>query len=206
MKTFFTFLVFVILLILMGCSTKLSYYNSTANNTQYSRSILTNAQLINWPADKRFSFGVVVTTDKNTSDSSQVHYAMFVPGYSSVDEIADLRIEYASPVMKKDLEYLASELDEILRNWSKKTSVEDGTYYEFLSTNADYFNSKKNTELGWYPSVKFEFQNTEKKLIGVLTLGPPNSKYKYKFDDMTKLAAFQMVVAKSITEIRKLED
>lgn len=206
MKTFLISLLLTILLALMGCSTKLSYYNSTANSTQYSRSILTNAQLINWPEDKRFSFGVVVTTDKNTSDSSLVHYAMFVPGYSSVDEIADLRIEYASPVMKKDLEYLASELDEILRNWSKKTSVEDGTYYEFLSTNADYFNSEKNSESSWYPSVKFEFQNTEKKLIGVLTLGPPNSKYKYKFDDMTKLAAFQMVVAKSITEIRKLED
>ena len=205
MKTFFTCLVFVILLILLGCSTKLSYYNSTANSTQYSRSILTNAKLINWSADKRFSFGVVVTTDKNTSDSSKVHYAMFVPGYSSVDEIADLRIEYASPVMKKDLEYLASELDEILRNWSKKNSVEDGTYYEFLSTDTGYLSPEKNSELSWYPSVKFEFQNTQKRMTGVLTLGPPNSKYKYKFDDMTKLAAFQMVVAKSITEIRKLE-
>lgn len=206
MKIFFNCLTLIILLITIGCSTKLSYYNSTADNTPFSRSIFTDAKLINWPEDTRFSFGVVVATDKNTSDSSLTHYALFIPGSSGVNEISDLRIEYASPVMKKDLEYFAAELDRILRNWSKKTSLEEGTYYEFLSTPDKYLDSENSSELGWYPSVKFDFQNTEKKMIGLLTLGPPNSKYKYKFDDMRELAALQMVVAKSITEIRNLED
>ena len=54
--------------------------------------------------------------------------------------------------------------------------------------------------------MKFEFQNTEKKLIGMLTIGPDSYKYKYTFDEMKELAALQMLLAEAITEIRNLED
>ena len=53
--------------------------------------------------------------------------------------------------------------------------------------------------------MKFEFQNTQKKIIGLLTIGPLSSKYNYQFDDMREIAALQLIVAKAITEIRNRE-
>jgi len=191
-------------LIIAGCSSQLSYYNSAADMSQYSKSILTEAELLKWPENVRYSFGVAVATDRNTSDSSLRSYVLFVPARSTVKEISDLRIVYASPVSENDLEYLAQELDKILRNWSNKTSSVEGMYYEFYSgPEVDKINSLDIS--AWYPSVKFEFQNTEKKLIGMLTLGPDSYKYKYTFDEMKELAALQMLLAKAIDEIRARE-
>ncbi len=205
MKIIFTSIILSLLLIFVGCSSKLSYYNSAADMSQYSKSVLTEAELLKWPEDVRYSFGVAVATDRNTSDSSLRSYALFVPARSTVKEISDLRIAYASPVSEKDLEYLAQELDKILRKWSNKSSSVEGMYYEFYSgPEVDKINSLDIS--AWYPSVKFEFQNTEKKLIGMLTIGPDSYKYKYTFDEMKELAALQMLLAEAITEIRNLED
>lgn len=205
MKIIFTSIILSLLIIFVGCSAKLSYYNSAADMSQYSKSVLTEAELLKWPEDVRYSFGVAVATDRNTSDSSLRSYALFVPARSTVKEISDLRIAYASPVSEKDLEYLAQELDKILRKWSNKSSSVEGMYYEFYSgPEVDKINSLDIS--AWYPSVKFEFQNTEKKIIGMLTIGPDSYKYKYTFDEMKELAALQMLLAEAITEIRNLED
>jgi len=198
-----SFILFIIL-ILTGCSSQLSYYNSTADISQYSKSILTEAKLLKWPEDVRYSFGVAVASDRNTSDSSFISYALFVPAGSTVKEISDLRIAYASPVYEKDLEYLAQELDKILRKWSNKSSSVEGMYYEFYSGPEDEI-IKSIGASEWYPSVKFEFQNTEKHLISVLTIGPDSFKYKYTFDEMKELAALQMLLAEAIDEIRTRE-
>ena len=207
MKIIFTVIILSLLLIFVGCSAKLSFYNSKADISQLSSSILTEAKLINWPEDQRYSFGVVVATDKKTFDSSLIHYALFVPGRSGsgAKDIFDLRIEYASPVMEKDLEYFAYELDKILRNWSNKTSTSEGTYYNYYSEPVETQMSEGLNESDWNPSVKFEFQNTGKKLIGLLTIGPDSYKYKYTFDDMKEMAALQMVITKALSEIRDRE-
>jgi hypothetical protein len=104
-------------------------------------------------------------------------------------------------VTKKDLEYFAQEVDKILRKWSNKTSPVEGMYYEFYSGPEEEI-IKSIDASAWYPSVKFEFQNTENKLIGILTIGPDSFKYKYTFDDMRELGAFQVVLAEAIDELR----
>lgn len=201
MKIIFIPFILFFLLIIAGCGSPLSYYNSSADFSQYSKSILTEAKLLNWPENMRYSFGIVVATDQNTSDSSLSSYALFVPAGSTVKEISDLRISYASPVSENDLEYLAQELDKILRKWSNKTSPVEGMYYEFYYGPEDEKNNSLDAS-AWYPSVKFEFQNTEKHLIGVLTIGPDSFKYKYTFDEMKELGAFQMLLAEAIDELR----
>ena len=193
---------FLLILVIAGCSTQLTYYNSTADFSKYSKSISTEAKLIKWPEDIRYSFGLVVATDKNTSDGNQLNYALFVPSSSgSVKQISDLRLAYASPVTEDDLENIAQEIDKILRKWSNKTSPVEATYYEFYSGPDDETINSLNTS-GWYPSVKFEFQNTEKHLVCVLTIGPDSFKYKYTFDEMKELGALQMMVAEAIDELR----
>ncbi len=201
MKIIFIPCILFFLLIIAGCGSPLTYYNSSADFSEYSKSILTEAILLKWPEDVRYSFGVVVATDRNTSDSSLSSYALFVPAGSTVKEISDLRIAYASPVSVNDLEYLAQELDKILRKWSNKTSSVEGMYYEFYYGPEDEKINSLDASM-WYPSVKFEFQNTEKKLVGLLTLGPDSYKYKYTFDEMKELGAFQMLLAEAIDELR----
>lgn len=193
-----------IFLVIAGCSSQLSYYSSSAEMSKYSKSILTEAKLLKWPEDVRYSFGVAVATDRNTSDSSFSNYALFVPAGSNVKEISDLRIAYASSVSENDLEHFAEELDKILRKWSNKSSSFEGMYYEFYSGPENEIINSLDIS-AWYPSVKFEFQNTEKKLIGMLTLGPDSYKYKYTFDEMKELAALQMLLAEAIDEIRTRE-
>ena len=201
MKIVFVFSISFFLLIIFGCTSTLTYYNSSADISQYSKSILTETILLKWPEDVRYSFGIAVATDRNTSDSSLSSYALFVPAGSTVKEISDLRIAYASPVSVNDLEYLAQELDKILRKWSNKTSSVEGMYYEFYYGPEDEKINSLDASM-WYPSVKFEFQNTEKKLVGLLTLGPDSYKYKYTFDEMKELGAFQMLLAEAIDELR----
>jgi hypothetical protein len=197
-------IIILFFLLIAGCSSQLSYYTSSADKSQYSRSILTEAKLLKWPEDVRYSFGVAVATDRKTSDSSLSSYALFVPSGSSAKEISDLKIAYASPMSEKELEYFAQELDKILRKWSNKSSSFEGMYYEFYSGPEDEIINSLDIS-AWYPSVKFEFQNTEKKLIGMLTLGPDSYKYKYTFDEMKELAALQMLIAEAIDEIRARE-
>jgi hypothetical protein len=203
MKLIFTRFILFFLLIIAGCSSPLTYYNSSADFLQYSKSILTEAKLINWPENMRYSFGIVVATDNKTSDSSQNNYVLFIPASSGsgVKQISDLRVDYASPVTKKDLEFFALELDKILRKWSNKSSPVEGKYYEFYSgPDVEIINSIGASE--WYPSIKFEFQNTEKHLISVLTIGPDSFRYKYTFDEMKELGVLQMLLAEAIDELR----
>jgi hypothetical protein len=187
-----------------GCGTQYSYYHSTADSPYYSHSILTDAKLIMWPEDIRYSFGIVVATDVKSSDSSPHHYALFVPGaqVSGVTEISELKIAYAAPVLKKDLEFLAIELDKILRNWGNKSSFVEATYYEFYSAPEQDIVRLSENVIVWYPSVKFGFQNTEKTLIGVLLIGPDSFRFKYTFDDMKEMGAFQKVLSEAVSEIR----
>ena len=107
MKIIFIPFILFFLLIIAGCGSQLTYYNSSADFSENSKSILTEAILLKWPEDVHYSFGVVVATDRNTSDSSLSSYALFVPAGSTVNEISDLRISYASPVSENDLEYFA---------------------------------------------------------------------------------------------------
>ena len=103
MKIIFTSIILSLLLLFVGCSTKLSYYNSKADISQLSSSILTEAEFINWPEDQRYSFGVVVATDKKTFDSSLSHYAIFIPGRSGsgAKNISDLQMAICITGLRK---------------------------------------------------------------------------------------------------------
>lgn len=194
--------------LLAGCGiSQKGYYQSTANLDHISRSTFTNAKLITWPEEKKYSFGVVVATDVKSSDQSEYNFALFVPSAStsSVNEISNLRLEFAVPVNKKDLEYFAKEIDKILRNWSSKSSTTEATYYDFYSSPEKSLDEENLDGQGWNPFVRFSFQNTIQGSIGELFIGPDSYRFKYKFDEMTELASFQWVLSETVNELRARE-
>jgi hypothetical protein len=208
MKRGFIAVISFAFILLAGCGTsQKGYYQSTADLDNISRSTLTNAKLIKWPEEKKYPFGVVVATDINSSNQRPYNYALFVPSAStsSINEISNLRIEFAVAVNKEDLEYFAIEVDKILRSWSSKSTVSEATYYDFYSAPDKNISQKNSDDQTWYPSIRFGYQNTSKGSVGELTIGPDSFRFKYKFDEMTELASFQWVLSEAINELRALE-
>jgi len=192
-------------IILTGCSTsQKGYYQSTAGLNNITHSILTNAKLIKWPEETKYSFAVVVATDINSSDQTSYNYSVFVPSSStrSVNEISNLRLEFAVPVSQMDLEYFAIEVDKILRNWSSKSTLTEATYYDFYSSPAKKLDHENKDDQDWRSSVRFSFQNTSQGSVGELIISLASFKFKFKFDEMTELASFQWVLSEAVNELR----
>ncbi|KAA3617100.1 MAG: hypothetical protein D8M58_04105 [Calditrichaeota bacterium] len=183
-----------------SCVVKPLLYHSEAELPYYSKTTLTNFELIikEKKSSDYLKFGIICATDNN-----KTKYILIAPGNqnSSIRDMNNVRLDRSITLLKKQAQELLKSLEYSINNWSKNIPQLNGINIEYLVAPEQEIIQQSDNVVTWYPTLKFNYQNNSKGPLGIVILGEGFLKYYYELNSIGKLENFRDLLKIAITKI-----
>ena len=199
-------LIVAALVLSAGCS-KAPYipYHSTAGIEHQTRMVQTEMKLINSEADKTTTLSYAVIA---ALDNDKLPYILIAPSkgsYSEEDkELWNYNISYSTTIHPDKAQDLVSSLELILDKWNSNQQTKEGYFFEFMHTPQHKIFQKSEDVVAKYPSIRVNFNLTEKGSSGSLVIGEGELKYMYTFEERGDVQKFHNLLKDALSELNDM--
>ena len=190
-------------LLLAGCN-KAPYipYHSTAGIEHQTRMVQTEMNLINSESNETSTLSYAVIA---ALDNEELPYILIAPAkssYSTEDkELWNYNISYSTTIHPDKAKDLVNSLELILKKWNSNQQTKEGYFFEFMHTPQHKIFRKSEDVVAEYPSIRVNFNLTEKGSSGSLVIGEGELKYMYTFEERRDVQRFHDLLEDGLNKL-----
>ena len=200
MKYFVLIFLFLFMMLVNSCNVRPMIYSSSASLPYYSKTTLTNFELINDSDSKNFfNFGVIVA-----NDNDKIGYILISPARieNKVDKIPDFILNNSVTLLESQANGLLNAIEYSIKNWHSTLVESKGVNVEYIVAPEQEIISKSENVVTWNPTLRYNFQKYSNGSIAILNFGDNYTKYYFEFRKIESLNNLKKLLDIAVNKIK----